>query len=207
MKILAVSDEECNLLWSERVREIADGIDVIISCGDLKKEYLEFLLTMINAPFLYVPGNHDDYGPEGGICIDGNVCEIQGVRFLGLGGSMRYRQGKNMYSEFEMRIRYWKTIPRIWLHNGIDVFVSHAPAKGYGDLDDLAHRGFETFNAIMRTYRPKLMLHGHIHTSYGKVRREYIHHSGTRIINACGYKIIDTDSHKKISSPNFIEEE
>ena len=66
MKILAVSDEENNALWSERVREIADGIDLIISCGDLKNEYLEFLLTMINAPLLYVFGNHDECGPEGG---------------------------------------------------------------------------------------------------------------------------------------------
>ena len=49
MKILAVSDEENNALWSERVREIAQGVDLIVSCGDLRNEYLEFLLTMINA--------------------------------------------------------------------------------------------------------------------------------------------------------------
>ena len=35
MKILAVSDEESNTLWSERVREIAGGVDLIFSCGDL----------------------------------------------------------------------------------------------------------------------------------------------------------------------------
>ena len=109
MKILAVSDEENDALWSGQVREIAQGVDLIISCGDLRNDYLEFLLTMINAPLLYVFGNHDVHGPEGGICIDGRLYSFGGVRFLGLGGSVRYRQSVNMYSEEEMRRRYWRT--------------------------------------------------------------------------------------------------
>ena len=192
MKILAVSDEESDALWSGQVHEIAQGVDLIISCGDLKNEYLEFLLTMINAPLLYVFGNHDVHGPEGGICIDGRVYQFGGLRFLGLGGSMRYRQGEHMYSESEMRRRYWRTWPGIWRAGGLDVLVTHAPAKGWGELDDRAHTGFETFNAIMNKYRPKYMLHGHIHPAYGRIKREHVHESGTIIINVCGYRIIDT---------------
>ena len=192
MKILAVSDEECEVLWSERVKDIAGGVDLIISCGDLRNDYLEFLLTMINAPLLYVFGNHDDHGPEGGICIDGRVYVSGGVRFLGLGGSMRYRYGEHMYTESEMRRRYMKLRPRLWLSGGVDVLVTHAPAKGWGDLDDRAHHGFETFNGIMTRHRPKYMLHGHVHTAYGRIKREHIHTSGTRIMNVCGYKVIDT---------------
>lgn len=191
MKILAVSDEENNALWSERVREFARSVDLIISCGDLRPEYLEFLLTMINAPLLYVFGNHDECGAEGGICIDGRLVEVDGVKFLGLGGSMRYRLGANMYTEPEMRRRWLKLWPRVGMKGGADVLVTHAPAKGWGDLGDLAHTGFETFNTIMNRYRPKYMLHGHVHTSYGRIRREYVHESGTRIINVCGYRIID----------------
>lgn len=193
MKILAVSDEENDALWSERVRDIARGVDVIISCGDLRKEYLEFLLTMINAPLLYVFGNHDEAGPEGGICIDGRAVSVGGVRFLGLGGSMRYREGRNMYTEGEMFMRFLRTWPSLWMVGGVDVLVSHAPAKGYGDLEDVAHRGFGTFNAIMNRYRPKYMLHGHVHKSYGRIKREHIHESGTRILNVCGYGIIEAD--------------
>ena len=194
MKILAVSDEENDALWSGRVREIAQGVDLIISCGDLKNDYLEFLLTIINAPLLYVFGNHDVHGPEGGICIDGRVYEFGGVRFLGLGGSIRYRQGEHMYSEGEMRRRYWRTWPGIWWAGGVDVLVTHAPAKGWGDLDDRAHKGFETFNAIMKKYRPKYMLHGHVHPAYGRIKREHDHTSGTKIINVCGYKFINCDT-------------
>ena len=191
MKILAVSDEESESLWSGQVRDVARGIDVIISCGDLRRDYLEFLLTMINAPLLYVFGNHDSNHAEGGICLDGRVIELGGVKFLGLGGSMRYRQGKNMYSEDEMRRRYWRVLPRVWLSGGVDVLVTHAPARGWGDLDDLAHRGFETFNTILRRHRPSIMLHGHIHANYGRIKREHVHDSGTRIMNVFGFRIID----------------
>ncbi len=173
MRILAVSDEENNFLWSERVKNIARGIDLIISCGDLKNEYLEFLLTM------------------GGICIDGKIYKIGGLRFLGLGGSMRYRQGRNMYTEREMKIRFLKILPRLWINRGFDILVTHSPAKNYGDLQDLAHSGFETFNAIINKYKPKYMLHGHIHTNYTRIKKEYLHESGTKIFNVCGYKIIE----------------
>ena len=189
MNILAVSDEESSVLWSERIRDAVHDIDLIISCGDLKKEYLEFLVTMINAPLLYVFGNHDDEGPEGGICIDGRLYEFNGIKFLGLGGSMRYRYGKNMYTEHEMTLRFWKVLPKIWLNGGIDVLVTHAPAKGYGDLDDTAHRGFMIFNRIIERYHPRYMLHGHIHSSYGRFQKEHVHEAGTKIINVCGYKL------------------
>ena len=191
MKILAVSDEENNILWSEKIKEAAHGVELIISCGDLRKDYLEFLLTMINAPLLYVFGNHEEGRPEGGICIDGRVYEFEGLRILGLGGSMRYRQGKNMYTEDEMTGRFLRILPRVWLKGGIDIFVSHAPARGYGDLDDLAHKGFEIFNGILKRYKPKYMLHGHIHRSYGRVQKELVHETGTKIINVCGYIILN----------------
>ena len=191
MKILAVSDEETPSLWSERVRDVAGDVDLIISCGDLRNDYLDFLLTMINAPLLYVFGNHDEHAIEGGICIDGKICEVEGVKFAGLGGSVRYRQGLNMYSESEMRRRYWRLWPRLWVAGGVDVLVTHSPAKGWGDLDDRAHTGFEVFNALMNRHKPKYMLHGHVHPSYGRIRREHVHTSGTRIMNVCGYRLLE----------------
>ena len=192
MRILAVSDEENSFLWGGQVRELTQGTDLIISCGDLRNDYLEFLLTMINAPLLYVYGNHDTSGPEGGLCIDGRICSFEGLKFLGLGGSMRYREGANMYTEKDMCRRFRRLRLSLWRKGGCDVLVTHSPAKGWGDLDDLPHRGFDVFNDIMTKYRPKLMLHGHIHKSYGRIKREYIHTSGTKIMNVCGYKIIDT---------------
>ena len=60
MKILFLADEECKIYWDYFRKEQFEGIDLIISCGDLKPEYLSFLATMVPVPLLYVHGNHDD---------------------------------------------------------------------------------------------------------------------------------------------------
>ena len=190
MKILAVSDEENNILWSDRIKEHVQGTELIISCGDLRSTYLEFLVTMLNIPLLYVHGNHDKSGPEGGICIDGKIYCISGLSIMGLGGSMRYREGRNMYTEREMRIRIMKLFPFAML-KGIDILVTHSPPKDYGDMQDLPHKGFDSFNFLLNFFTPSYMLHGHIHKSYGRIQTEHIHSSGTRIINVCGYRIIE----------------
>ena len=74
MKILTVSDEECPALWDYYVPGRLKEYDLIISCGDLKAEYLSFLVTMARCPVLYVHGNHDtgyDRKPPAGCdCID-----------------------------------------------------------------------------------------------------------------------------------------
>ena len=59
VKILAISDVPSELLWDESVRRRLEGIDLILSCGDLPKKYLEYLTNFTAAPILYVHGNHD----------------------------------------------------------------------------------------------------------------------------------------------------
>ena len=46
MKILFIADEESKIYWDFFKKEQFEGIDLIISCGDLKPEYLSFLATM-----------------------------------------------------------------------------------------------------------------------------------------------------------------
>ena len=60
MRILTVSDEECPALWDHYAPGRLDGYDLILSAGDLKADYLSFLVTMAHAPLLYVHGNHDE---------------------------------------------------------------------------------------------------------------------------------------------------
>ena len=59
MKLLLVSDEEDRYLWDFYRPGNLDGVNMILSAGDLKAEYLSFLVTMSNKPLLYVHGNHD----------------------------------------------------------------------------------------------------------------------------------------------------
>ena len=195
MKILAIADIEEPRFWEHWNQGRTQDIDLIISCGDLNPAYLEFLVTMTNRPLLYVRGNHDtrydERPPEGAICIEDQVYDHNGLRILGLGGSMRYRQGKDMYTEAEMRRRVWKAGRAIRRAGGIDILVTHAPAKGYGDLSDLAHTGFDVFNHLLEKRQPEYMLHGHVHKNYERIRGEIAHPSGTRIINAYGHRVIE----------------
>ena len=140
MTILAVSDEVAKQYYDHYKVGMLKDIDLIISCGDLPGEYLEFLVTMAGCPLLYVHGNHDDSyreaPPKGCICIEDRIYEYQGVRFLGLGGSYRYRpDGINMYTEREMAWRIKKLKFSLFRKKGFDVLVTHAAACGRGDLD------------------------------------------------------------------------
>ncbi|MBQ9443894.1 MAG: metallophosphoesterase [Lachnospiraceae bacterium] len=189
MRILVIADEESKALWDYYTPERTEGVDLIISCGDLKASFLEFLVTLTNCPVLYVPGNHDSAyeqnPPEGCENIDGRIYRFQGVRILGLGGSMKYKNGPYMYTEAGMRHRIWKTRWDILKNGGFDILVTHAPAKGYGDMEDLPHRGYECFNTLLNICHPAYMLHGHVHASYmSGFKRETLHSSGTKLINA-----------------------
>ena len=189
MKILALADVESKSLWDYYSPEKMKDVDLIISCGDLRAEYLEFLVTMTNLPVLYVPGNHDgkyvEAPPAGCINIDGKVYNHNGVRILGLGGTMRYKKGPYQFTEKEMRARVRKARKLIVNSSGIDIFVTHAPVKGYGDLEDFPHHGYACFDELLYKCHPAYMLHGHVHQTYtSKFDRETKHPSGTTIINA-----------------------
>ena len=75
MKILLVSDKESPYYWDYYQPGRLSDIDLILACGDLKSQYLSFLVTMGRARVLYVHGNHDQTydrrPPEGCDCIDG----------------------------------------------------------------------------------------------------------------------------------------
>ena len=83
MKVLCISDsEEYELYegWTDEEAERLKDVGLILSAGDLGREYLEFLVTMLNVPLLYVRGNHDscydEEPPEGCVDIDDKVAEI-----------------------------------------------------------------------------------------------------------------------------------
>ena len=195
MKILAIADEESKSLWDYYDPERLRGVDLILSAGDLSSAYLEFLVTLTNCPLLYVRGNHDSRydkePPEGCICIEDTIYNYKGLRILGLGGCMRYNTGSNQYTENDMKRRVRMAEIRAVLMNGFDILLTHAPARGYGDMDDLPHMGFECFNNYLEKWHPKYMIHGHVHKAYGHFQQEREHTCGTKIVNACGYTILD----------------
>lgn len=189
MKILLVSDEECAALWDYYQPGKLDDIDLIISCGDLKPEYLRFLVTMSKAPLYYVHGNHDDrYAadpPDGCVCIEDQIVKFGGLRILGLGGCPRYCPGENQYTEKEMRTRLRSLRWKLFRSGGVDIVVTHAPLRGYGDADDLPHRGFECFIEFLDKYMPKYWFYGHVHMRYNHNQPRVLRKGATQLINAC----------------------
>jgi Icc-related predicted phosphoesterase len=195
MRILTLSDEECPALYEHYMPGRLDGYDLIVSCGDLNARYLSFIVTMARVPVLYVHGNHDvGYSrtpPEGCDCIDDQLIVYKGVRILGLGGCKKYRDAPHQYTEKEMKKRIRKLRWKLWRHKGVDIVVTHTPPKGVGDADDLAHQGFETLLELIEKYRPKYLLHGHVHLSYGTDQTRVRRYGNTRVINTSERYVLD----------------
>ena len=196
MKILVLADQESKYYYDYYTPGRLSEIDLIISCGDLRREYLEFLVTMARCPLIYVHGNHDDRfdtkPPEGCICIEDDIFVYRGVRFFGLGGSYRYKDvGEHMYTDTQMTMRAWKAGFKLRKNKGFDVLVTHAPALGIGDSEHISHRGFKTFLDLMDRYRPAYLLHGHMHRNYGPRIPQVQHYKDTTVINAYEYYLLD----------------
>lgn len=186
MKILLIADTEDPALWDYYEPGRLSGYDLILSAGDLKAEYLSFLVTMTNLPIFYVHGNHnaayDRYPPEGCECIDDRLIVYRGLRILGLGGCALYSGEPYQYTERQMQRRIARLNGKV-RRKGIDIVLTHCPPKGFGDEEDYAHRGFAAFLPMLDRWKPRVLVHGHVHMTYGRVPRERSY-GGTRIINA-----------------------
>lgn len=206
MKILLVSDTESRAFWDCYQPGRLDGIDLILSCGDLNSSYLSFLVTVGRAPVLYVHGNHDGgYAkrpPEGCDCIEDDLVTVNGLRILGLGGSPVYSGGPHQYSERQMSRRILKLWWKLRRAGGVDVVVTHAPPEGYGDGEDYAHRGFQCLLKLIDKYKPSYLVHGHVHTSYGGDNPRVLRRGETTIVNAYERYILELDPKQIKKSPS-----
>lgn len=199
LNILAVSDKVLESHHSIDVRHRYPNVDLLVGCGDLPYYYLDFLVSALDTPMVYVLGNHDagrQYslargelkGVRGGTNIHGRCVNKQGVLIAGLEGSMRYRPNRTQqYSQSEM----WRNVVRLFpkllmnrIRHGryLDMLVAHSPPAGIHDKADLTHQGFNSFLTLMRLFRPRYLLHGHIHHNQQQ-NRPISQYLDTSIIN------------------------
>jgi hypothetical protein len=214
-RILAISDEVDEVMGPDSLAQLAP--DLIVSCGDLPFEYLEFVVTMANVPLVFVPGNHDPdlrpggapilpqlafvgerrppAGPEGCTTVDGRIVEVAGLRVGGLGGCIRYREGPNQYTQAQMHRRALGLELRSRFRHPrrrLDILVAHAPPLGVGDDDDPAHRGVAAFHRLVARLSPRLLVHGHIHP-HGRMRPDR-RIGATLVVNAVGHRLVELES-------------
>ena len=216
MKILCISDQIDPLVYSPFIKERFADVDLILSAGDLPLEYLDFIISSLNKPLFFVFGNHhtenlkyykkmwntpfiENYGDEyhgcGAIHV-GTKVKIDGNFIVaGLGGSMRYNNGTNQFTEFQMFMEAVMLIPRLlWnrLFHGrfVDILLTHAPPRGIHDKSDKCHIGFKTYLWFMKVFKPKFLVHGHIHL-YDLCDIRCTRWEDTMVVNAYSHYVIN----------------
>ena len=196
MQILALSDEVVEFIYSPAVRERFGDVGLIVGCGDLPAVYLEYVVTQLNVPLVYVPGNHDpdEYVVHGGQSVDGRWTKLNGISIAGLGGSQRYKpDGTHQYTEDEMFARTARLLLTSRMAGRtIDVFLAHAAPLGVHDGPDRVHAGFRAFHTFLRTGKPRLMLHGHTHVQRN-LETTMTQLYGTQVINVYPYRLVELE--------------
>lgn len=208
MKILAVSDQVVERIYSLTGQGHFSGVEMILGCGDLPYTYLEFLVSMLNVPMYYVPGNHDPtFNPkftntraEGGCNLDLKLARSKGLLLAGFGGSVRYRpDGVNQYTQREAYFRALQLLPgllwnRIRYGRALDILIAHSPAEGIHDDDTVAHHGLKAINWLLRWARPRYYFHGHTHFYRQNLEPSVTKLGSTTIMNIYPYKLIEIEN-------------
>jgi len=209
VKLLVVTDKVVEFIYSPSLVERFGDVDLVLSCGDLPYYYLEYIVSMLNVPLLYVHGNHDppvEYawsglqhtGPGGGINVHGRLVRERGLSVAGLEGSIRYKpQGRYQYTNLEMWTHVLKMAPlllvnRLITGRPLDILLTHSPPYGIHNGRDRTHVGFKSFLWLMRRFKPRYLLHGHRHV-YNPLEVTETQYQQTTVINVYPYRVLEID--------------
>ncbi len=207
MRILAISDKIDPALYNPAMREIVGAIDLLISCGDVPNYYIDFIASMLDVRSLMVNGNHAageefrdrwDLDPpqRHPMDIDQRVVMEKGLLIAGLDGSIRYnRNPRFQYSQNEMWLKTLGLAPqllwnRITHGRALDIVVTHSPPAGIHDGPDRPHQGFAAFLWLMRTFKPRYLLHGHKHV-YRNDEVTMTQFGATAVVNVYPWRILE----------------
>lgn len=208
MRILTISDVPVGQLQVTEIPERFRNVDLILSCGDLPFDYMEYVVSRLNKPMYYVFGNHAQRNvllssgkrknkPEGSVNIHRQVINYDGLLIGGLEGSLRYNTGPHQYTQRQMAWMVRKMGLRLWWNRlrygrSIDILITHAPPQGIHDQPDRPHQGFSAFLYFMERYRPSYLIHGHTHL-YQRNRNRTTRYEDTLVVNTYGYHILEVD--------------
>jgi len=215
LKILCISDKIDPQVYSPQIKSRFSDIDLILSAGDLPLNYLDYIISNLNKPLLFVFGNHhneelkhykkimdfpvnfngNEYLGCGAVYMETKVKTEENFIVAGLGGSMRYNRGRNQFTDFEMFIEITKLIPcllwnRIVKVRYLDILLTHAPPKGIHDKKDKCHTGFKSFLWFMKVFKPKFLVHGHTHL-YDLCEVRTTKWEETTVVNAYSHYVLN----------------
>ena len=191
MKFVAISDTHCrhyNL-------KLPKG-DVLIHAGDVtyrgrQDEVEDFLKWFREQPFRYkvfIAGNHDFFFqktkketlekmiPREVIYLNDSGVELEGIKLWGSPITPFFFDWAFNRLRGATINKHWKLIPP-----DTDVLITHGPV--FGILDTVMndrHVGCKDLLKKVKEVKPKVHVCGHIHESYGKIKK-----NETLFINAC----------------------
>jgi Icc-related predicted phosphoesterase len=191
LKFVAISDTHCrhyNL-------KLPKG-DVLIHAGDVtyrgrQDEVEDFLKWFREQPFRYkvfIAGNHDFFFqktkketlekmiPREVIYLNDSGVELEGIKLWGSPITPFFFDWAFNRLRGATINKHWKLIPP-----DTDVLITHGPV--FGILDTVMndrHVGCKDLLKKVKEVKPKVHVCGHIHESYGKIKK-----NETLFINAC----------------------
>ncbi len=174
------SDEALALL---RRAEKDISPDAVVICGDFttygSADYMRRLLDNFEADLLAVPGNCDtdemlDMLEEAGGSVHAKRVRKADLDFFGFGGGTP----TPMIMPFEVdEDEMVSALRSVAVRGG--VMVTHTPPKGANDLTASGrHLGSEGLMGVVRDFRPRLVLSGHVHEARGECEKD-----GTLFVN------------------------
>jgi Icc-related predicted phosphoesterase len=197
MKILSISDMVVPELSEQFDAREFDGVELVLSCGDLPPEYLASIRERLDVPLYYIRGNHDiryqNSPPVGCLDIHQRWITFKGLRIMGLEGSRWYNGGPIQYRDYQMRQMIWRMTPGLWFKGGVDMVITHAPPRHIHDAEDRCHRGFDSFLKLINRFKPRYFIHGHIHAYITDPSQRVTLVGNTHVINTFAYHLLEVD--------------
>ncbi|PIQ25197.1 metallophosphoesterase [bacterium (Candidatus Blackallbacteria) CG17_big_fil_post_rev_8_21_14_2_50_48_46] len=167
--------------------------DLLLHAGDFSKrgkpseieDFNAWLKTLPHPHKIVIAGNHDflfEQAPEqarkllnAALYLEDSGVEIDGLKIWGSPVSPRFFDWAFNRSRGEEIRRHWQQIP-----HATDLVLVHGPPAGILDKTWLGQSvGCKDLNQALAQIRPKAVVFGHIHESYGVLK-----HAETLYINA-----------------------
>jgi hypothetical protein len=160
MRILALADARSYPPLAELLASMHRKLDLVVTLGDLDWHDLQALSGYPRLAKMGVYGNHcaGSYMKLLEIAdVHDCFAQWQGLTFIGMEGSPRYKKGPFQYEQAEAA-RMMDRWPKA------DVILSHCPPRGvHDDPERASHTGWEALTRYVERHQPLAVLHGHTH--------------------------------------------
>lgn len=194
MKIVAISDTHSR----HRQVKLPKG-DILLHAGDIsykgrKEELIDFLDWFSVQKFSYkifIAGNHDFFLeqagqteiekliPEGVTYLNDSGITINGIKIWGSPVTPWFHNWAFNRHRGKAINKHWELIP-----GDTHILITHGPVFGFLDqVINEQHVGCQDLLRHVLTIKPKVHLFGHIHESYGSIRRSGIHFINASLLN------------------------